>query len=74
MSSKKPFNILIVDDDDGVLTSARLLLKQYYEWVKTLNTAEQIPDLLKHMDIDVVLLDMNFSIGEQEGEEGLKWI
>jgi two-component system response regulator HydG len=71
---KKPFNILIVDDDDGVLTSAKLLLKQHYQLVKTLNQPNQIAEALSLLDIDIVLLDMNFSIGEQEGEEGLRWV
>ena len=71
---KKPFNILVVDDDEGVLASARFLLKQHYQLVKTLSKPDEMLEAIAHLSIDIVLLDMNYSIGEQEGSEGLNWI
>jgi two-component system response regulator HydG len=71
---KQPFKILIVDDDEGILTSARLLLKQHYQLVKTLNHPQNMLEVLTHLQFDLLLLDMNFTMGEQEGEEGLEII
>lgn len=71
---KKPFKILVVDDDAAVLTSARLLLKQHYQLVQTLQDASRALELLASIPFDLVLLDMNFTIGEQEGKEGLNLI
>jgi two-component system response regulator HydG len=72
--SKNPFGILIIDDDDAVLTSARLLLKQYYQLVHTLQSTDQLAEVLSNMQIDLVLLDMNFTIGEDSGAEGISTI
>lgn len=66
--------ILIVDDDRDVLESARMFLKLEFQKV----TLEQNPSKLSaHMtadDYDVILLDMNFKAGVNDGEEGLYWL
>jgi len=65
-------NILIVDDDQGVLYTARMILKQHYLHVRTENNpASAFESFLKH-DHDVVLLDMNFRSGATSGQEGLE--
>ncbi len=66
--------LLVVDDDDDVLTAARLLLKPHVARVLTSNDPARIPVLMDEHRIDVVLLDMNFAIGHNTGEEGLKWL
>jgi DNA-binding NtrC family response regulator len=66
--------LLVVDDDDDVLTAARLLLKPHVARVLTSNDPGRIPVLMDEHRIDVVLLDMNFAIGRNTGEEGLKWL
>lgn len=67
-------NILIVDDNKSVLSSMRLYLKHKVERVITCSNPNQIPSLLETGDIDVVLLDMNFSSGINTGNEGLFWL
>jgi len=66
--------VLIVDDDEDVLTAARLLLQRHFDRVLTEQNPAQLPALMGREAIDVYLLDMNFAIGRNSGEEGLHWL
>lgn len=66
--------ILIVDDNKGVLTSLELLLENEFRQIKTATNPNQITALLSSSKIDVVILDMNFSAGINNGNEGLYWL
>ena len=70
----KTGKILIVDDDEDVLYSARLLLKQHYAIVRIEKDPEQIPSILKEEKYDVILLDMNFTGDSTSGVEGFNWL
>lgn len=70
----KPGKILIVDDDEDVLFSARLLLKQYYSIVRVEKNPQHIPVILKDDHYDVILLDMNFTGDATSGTEGFNWL
>ena len=70
----KTGKILIVDDDEDVLFSARLLLKQHYSIVQIEKNPEQIPSILKNEHYDIILLDMNFSGNATSGSEGFNWL
>ena len=72
--SDKQWNILIVDDDDDILTAGKLLLKRKLGTVQTANDPAQIPALLAANSFDAILLDMNFSPGESSGEQGFTWL
>jgi two-component system response regulator HydG len=72
--NSKQGKILIIDDDEDVLYSARLLLKQHYSIVRIEKDPSQIPFILKEYRYDVILLDMNFSGGETSGTEGFVWL
>jgi DNA-binding NtrC family response regulator len=72
--SDKRWNILIVDDDDDILTAGKLLLKRKFGFVQTANDPAQIPALLAANSFDAILLDMNFSPGESSGEQGFIWL
>ena len=63
----------MVDDDPGVLTAAKLLLKRHFAVVQTESDPEKIPPLLE-AGCDVVLLDMNFALGANTGAEGFAWL
>ncbi|MEO9850367.1 MAG: sigma-54 dependent transcriptional regulator [Reichenbachiella sp.] len=63
-------NILIVDDDAGILTSAQLFLKQYYSKVYVELNPQKISNHFKKHLIDIVLLDMNFQKGKNDGDDG----
>jgi len=70
----KSGNILIVDDDDDILTAGRLLLRREFGEVLTCSNPAEVPGVLGKSHIDVVLLDMNFGPGESSGREGLEWL
>ncbi len=66
--------ILVVDDNQDILISARYLLERHYEAVVTCERPEDIPVLMKKDTFDVILLDMNFHPGESDGRPGMLWL
>lgn len=78
------YKILIIDDNQSVLRSLKLVLNGVFRTVVTIADPQLIPALLQAGDVDVVLLDMNFDkIGNSgtlpvssklDGEEGLFWL
>ena len=70
----KQGTILVVDDNKGILTAVQMLLGTYFEKVITISTPNKIKATLHDENIDVVLLDMNFSAGINTGNEGLFWL
>jgi DNA-binding NtrC family response regulator len=69
-----PGSILMIDDDRDVLETARMFLKQEFTKVQIEESPSSIPALLKAEVYDVILLDMNFKKGVNDGEEGLYWL
>ena len=67
-------SILIVDDDEDILTAGRLLLRRRFGEVITCRRPEEVPDLLDKYAFDAVMLDMNFGPGESSGRQGLEWL
>ncbi len=68
---KTTASILIIDDQEDILFASKLYLKKYFENIYTLNNPKNIVELLAKNTIDVVLLDMNYRIGFEDGREGL---
>jgi DNA-binding NtrC family response regulator len=66
--------ILIIDDDRDVLESARMFLKQDFSMVRIEENPANLPSILGESDYDVILLDMNFKKGVNDGEEGFHWL
>lgn len=66
--------ILVVDDNQNALQALKMLLQSEFEMVITVSSPNFIQGVLKKDDIDVVLLDMNFSAGINTGNEGLFWL
>ena len=66
--------ILIVDDNKGVLASLELLLETEFSEIKTAHHPNQIISIINTSPIDVIILDMNFSAGINNGNEGLYWL
>ena len=62
----KQGTILVVDDNKGILTAVQMLLGTCFEKVITISTPNKIKNTLHDENVDVVLLDMNFS-RDQEG-------
>ena len=71
---KEKGRILIVDDDNYVMLSIRILLEQHYSDVRGINNPLQIESALSENHYDVVILDMNFKAGETEGKDGLNYL
>ena len=70
----KQGTILVVDDNKGILTAVQMLLGTCFEKVITISTPNKIKNTLHDENVDVVLLDMNFSAGINSGNEGLFWL
>jgi len=64
-------NILIIDDQDDILFSAKMLLKKHFETIFTVNNPKNMIKILSENAIDVILLDMNYRIGFEDGREGI---
>lgn len=72
--SKRKGNILIVDDDEDVLITARMILRSHFEQVQTATSPKNLENLIKSCDLDIIILDMNFKTGATSGNEGLFWL
>lgn len=71
---KNQANVLIIDDDKDILLAAETFLKRHYQKVVTLNDPKRIPELMENYAFDIFLLDMNFAMGLNTGQEGLHWL
>ena len=66
--------ILIADDNTAILTAMRYLLEGTFEQVLTTTQPDDILKLMAQQPIDLVVLDMNFTLGVNNGNEGLFWL
>lgn len=66
--------ILVIDDNKSVLSALDILLQFEYKSVETLFNPNQISSYPNMQQVDIVLLDMNFSAGVNTGNEGLFWL
>jgi DNA-binding NtrC family response regulator len=63
--------VLILDDDPDVAMAARLLLRRRFGEVHALSDPRQLLAEVERHRPAVLLLDMNFSTGRADGQEGL---
>jgi len=66
--------ILVVDDDDGILSALTMLLRAEGFVPVAVNSPEQALAVLSHEDISCILMDLNYSADTTSGDEGLKLI
>lgn len=71
---KTQATLLVIDDQNEILIASRLLLKRSFETVLTCSNPKEIPQILSQNEIDVVLMDMNFRTGYEDGKEGIFWL
>ncbi len=64
--------LLVVDDNEDVLTAIRLLLRDLAPTLHTATRPDALPTLLRENTYDCILLDMNFSRDASSGREGLE--
>jgi DNA-binding NtrC family response regulator len=72
--SNKTGRILIVDDNEDLLSAARIFLKRHFAQIDLEKNPESIPDLIQNEQYDVILLDMNFTKDVSSGKEGFHWL
>ncbi|MBB6609999.1 sigma-54-dependent Fis family transcriptional regulator [Pontibacter sp. Tf4] len=66
--------ILVIDDNEDVLFSAKMLLRKYAKEVVMEKNPKKIPFLLSNYEFDIILLDMNYSQDITSGQEGFYWL
>ena len=69
-----PASILIIDDNTQILESLRLLLKDEFKTIDIVPKPSRIHEMLWRNTYDIILLDMNFAMGETSGNEGIFWL
>lgn len=70
----KEGNILIVDDNKELLLALKLYLKAHFRLLTTEHNPNRIKEHLSQQQYDIVMLDMNFTAGINNGNEGLYWM
>ena len=66
--------ILTCDDNADILTALDYALADTFDRIVKLNRPEELLRTMAQEHIDLVLLDMNFSLGTNSGREGLHWL
>jgi len=67
-------SVLIVDDNPAVLSALGQLLEYEVEKVIGIKAPGLIPGITETQEIDLVIMDMNFSRGATDGQEGITWL
>jgi DNA-binding NtrC family response regulator len=66
--------ILVVDDDDGILSALTMLLRTEGFFPVAVSSPAQALEVLGREDISCILMDLNYSSDTTSGDEGLKLI
>ncbi|MBP3823234.1 MAG: response regulator [Bacteroidaceae bacterium] len=66
--------ILVCDDNAGILTAMQYALADTFQRILTLTQPEELLRTMAAERVDIVLLDMNFSLGTNSGREGMHWL
>ena len=70
----KKGKLLIVDDNTNILSAVKMLTENYFEKVITLDSPKSLISTIQTESPDVILLDMNFHAGINNGNEGIFWL
>lgn len=70
----KQGKILIIDDNEDILFTLKLLLRPLVESIVACPDPAQINALVSRERYDVIILDMNFSRDAVNGREGFYWL
>jgi two-component system, NtrC family, response regulator HydG len=71
---KQNGTILILDDEEDILFSLKMLLKPVFARVFAEQNPQHLPRLLQQYEPEVVLLDLNFNKLDSSGKVGLEWL
>ncbi len=64
----------MIDDDPDIRLTAQMVLKKHFEQIVLWKSPDRFSQGEDMGTFDLVLLDMNFTPGASNGEEGLYWI
>jgi len=70
MTNFKDKTILILDDDSSILFSLDLLLEPLFNRVITSSISDQVLNNIEDFEVDILIMDMNYTKGLYDGEEG----
>ena len=65
---------LIVDDNQAIISALSQLLEYEVEKVIGIKSPGLIPGIIETQEVDVIIMDMNFSRGATDGKEGIAWL
>lgn len=71
---KEESSVLVIEDQEEIQLSAKFLLRKLFSVIDVCNMPAIGLEKLNRHPYDVILLDMNFTRGKTEGEEGLYWL
>ncbi|MFW5481115.1 MAG: response regulator, partial [Prevotella sp.] len=66
--------LLIVDDNRNILTTVKMVTENTFERIICMTSPSGLLTRIREDHPDVVLLDMNFHSGVNNGNEGLYWL
>ncbi len=66
--------LLVVDDNKAILQSVKILMSAWFSTIATTTSPDSATSALGGATPDVILLDMNFHAGVNNGNEGLYWL
>ena len=66
--------VLIIDDNEAILTALKYCLSGTFERVVTMTSPETVISYLGQEEVNIILLDMNFTLGVNSGQDGLIWL
>ena len=72
--SKPVGTLLVVDDNKAILQSVKMLMEPWFKNIACATSPDNAASALGTSTPDVILLDMNFHAGVNNGNEGLYWL
>jgi DNA-binding NtrC family response regulator len=66
--------LLVIDDNAVILTAVKICLSSTFERIFTLTSPEKALATIEQERPAAILLDMNFSLGVNSGQEGMIWL
>lgn len=67
-------SILLIDDNPHIRSTLPAQLDRHFRQTKTLDGPERVLEVLENEKYDIILLDMNYADGAENGQEGLYWL
>ena len=66
--------LLVIDDNAAILTAVKICLSGTFERIVTLTAPDKALATIEQERPAAILLDMNFSLGVNSGQEGMIWL